>query len=148
VLTAVIDLRLAPEGEVASVLETPEAMAVRDEPDQRRQLHLFARHIAAMSARVRPAFEILRTASAVEPEMRSVYEEMESHRASNMRQAAEWLAARGPLRVPVEQAGEIIWTLASPDVARLLCDGRGWSEERYADWLEETLVQSLLAGHR
>jgi hypothetical protein len=73
---------------------------------------------------------------------------MESHRASNMRQAAEWLAARGPLRVPVEQAGEIIWTLASPDVARLLCDGRGWSEERYADWLEETLVQSLLAGHR
>jgi AcrR family transcriptional regulator len=145
VLTAIIDRRLAPGGEVANVLDTPEALAVRDEPDQRRQLHLFARHIAAMSAQVRPVFEILRTASAVEPEVRAVYEEMEGYRARNMTAAAGWLAANGPLRVDVERAGEIIWALASPDVARLLCEGRGWSTDQYADWLEDTLARSLLA---
>jgi hypothetical protein len=97
-----------------------------------------------MSAQVRPVFEILRTASAVEPEVRSVYEEMEGYRARNMTQAASWLAANGPLRIGVEEAGEIIWAIASPDVARLLCDGRGWTTDRYAEWLEDTLVRSLL----
>lgn len=144
VLTAVIDLRLAPGDEVDSILDTPAARAVRDEPDQRRQLHLFAQQIAAMSAGVRPIFEVLRTASAVEPEMGPVYAEMEGYRAHNMRQAAEWVAAHGPLRVTTEEAGEIIWALASPDVARLLCDRQGWSIERYASWLEDTLVRTLL----
>src|SRR5689334_3288248 len=41
VLTALIDARLAPSG-VANVMERPEALAVRDETDQRRQIHLFA----------------------------------------------------------------------------------------------------------
>ena len=143
VLTALIDSRLAPTGE-GNVLERPEAVAVRDEPDQRRQIRLFARDIAAISARVRPVFEMLRTASAVEPEIAPVYAEMESHRAANMRQAAGWIAANGELRVTVERAGEIIWALASPDVARLLCDTRGWSADEYAAWLEDSLVRILL----
>jgi AcrR family transcriptional regulator len=143
VLTALIDRRLAPQGET-NVTEASEARAVRDEPDQRRQLHLFARGIAAISARVRPVFEILRTASAVEPEIAPVYAEMESHRAHNMRVATEWIAARGELRVPVERAADIVWVLTSPDVGRLLCEGRGWPEEEYASWLEDTLVRTLL----
>ncbi|MGH9242771.1 MAG: TetR/AcrR family transcriptional regulator [Acidimicrobiales bacterium] len=143
VLTALVDARLAPAGE-PNVTERPEALAVRDEPDQRRQLRLFARDIANISARVRPIFEILRTASAVEPEIAPIYAEMEGYRARNMRQAAEWIAARGKLRVPVERAAEIIWVLASPDVARLVCEGRGWSNGAYAHWLEDTLVRTLL----
>ena len=76
-----------------------EAQAVRDERDQRRQIRLFARDIAAISRRVRPVYEIMRTASAVEPEMAAIYSEMEGYRLRNMRQAARWIAARGPLRV-------------------------------------------------
>ena len=100
--------------------------------------------MASISTRVRPVFEILRTASAVEPEMAAVYAEMDSYRLANMRRAAEWLAARGPLRVDVDRAGEIIWALASPDVARMLCDRQGWSEAQYAEWLEDTLARTLL----
>jgi AcrR family transcriptional regulator len=143
VLTALIDARLAPAGE-ASVTETPEAQAVRDEPDQRRQLQLFAQEIATISARVRPVFEILRTASAVDPDIAPIYAEMEGHRLRNMHQVAEWTAAHGKLRVPVERAAEIIWTLTSPDVARLLCDTRGWTNDAYASWLADTLTKTLL----
>lgn len=144
VLTALIDQRMAPAAGVTNVLDRPEARAVRDEPDQRRQLHLFAVDIAAISARVRPVYEILRTASAVEPEMAAIHAEMDGYRLRNMTEAARWLAAHGPLRVEVDRAGEIIWTLASPDVARLLCDVRGWSAEDYAAWLEDTLAGALL----
>jgi AcrR family transcriptional regulator len=144
ILTALIDQRLAPAPGVENVLDRPEAMAVRDETDQRRQIHQFARDMAAVSTRVRPLYEILRTASAVEPEMAVVRTAMDGYRLRNMRQAAQWIAARGPLRVDVERAGEIIWTLASPDVSRMLCDDRGWTQDEYADWLEDTLVSTLL----
>ena len=89
-------------------------------------------------------YEILRTASAVEPEMAAIYAEMEGHRLRNMQQAASWIAERGHLRVSVETAAEVIWALAAPDLARMLCDGRGWTIERYAAWLEDTLVCALL----
>lgn len=143
VLTALIDQRLAPGGDT-SVLDTPEARAVRDEPDPRRQLELFGHHIAAISERVRPISEILRIAAATEPEVAPIYAEMETHRARNMRQFAEWIATSGPLRVDVERAGEIIWALASPDTARLLCDVRGWTTEELGDWLADTLARTLL----
>jgi AcrR family transcriptional regulator len=144
VLTALIDQRLAPAPGIENVLDRPEATAVRDETDQRRQIHYFARDMATISTRVRPVYEILRTAAAVEPEMASIRAEMDAYRLRNMRQAAEWIAARGPLRMNVERAGEIIWTLASPDVSRMLCDDRGWSQNEYAEWLEDTLVSVLL----
>jgi AcrR family transcriptional regulator len=148
ILTALIDERLAAGTGVGNVLDRPEAQAVRGQPDQRDQLHLFARDMAAISTRVRPLFEILRTASAVEPDMAAVHAEMDAYRLANMRTAAAWIAAHGPLRVDVERAGETIWVLASPDVARMLCEGQGWSQDQYADWLEDTLVRILLPDRR
>jgi AcrR family transcriptional regulator len=144
VLTALIDARLAPAPGVANVMDRPEAQAVRDEPDARRQIELFAGDIAEISERVRPVYEILRTASAVEPDLAPVFAEMDGYRFRNMSQVANWFAARGPLRVDVDRAAEIIWTLASPDVARMLCDRQGWTREQYADWLADTLTRTLL----
>ncbi len=144
VLTALIDLRLSPVAGVDNVMDRPEAQAVRDELDQRAQLHRFALDMAAVSSRVRPTFEIMRSASVVEPEMARVFAEMDGYRLTNMRRVAEWIAARGPLRMGIDQAAETIWVLASPDTARVLCDGRGWSEADYAAWLEYVLVRTLL----
>jgi AcrR family transcriptional regulator len=145
VLTALIDLRLAPASGVGNVMDRPEAQAVRDEVDQRAQLHRFATDIAAVSTRVRPVYEIMRGAAVVEPEMAAVFAEMEDYRLANMRRVAEWIAARGPLRVTIDEAAETIWVLAGPDTARALCDVRGWGEAEYAAWLEHLLVRGLLA---
>ncbi len=144
VLTALIDLRLVPDGSVASARERPEALAVRDEVDQRKQIELFASFIAGISTQLRPVFEILRTASAVEPDMANVFEEMDRYRMMNMQTYAKWIAARGPLRVSPRRAGEIIWTLASPDVGRMLCDELGWTQTQHARWLSDTLSRTLL----
>jgi AcrR family transcriptional regulator len=142
-LTALIDVRLAPDRQ-ASILERPEVVALADEPDQRRLLRAFARDYAAMSARVRPISEVLRTAKAVDPDMASIRTEIEGHRYRYMHTIAEWLAERGPLNVTVERAADIIWTLASPDVGRMLCDDRGWSTDEHADWLEASMTALLL----
>ena len=144
ILTALIDLRLVPDGSVTSILQTPDAQAIKNEPDQREQIAMFATWITGISTQLRPVFEILRTASAVEPEMAAVFAEMDHFRLNNMRVYAKWFAARGPLRVSTRRAGEIIWALASPDVGRMFCDDLGWSETQHARWLADTLTRSLL----
>lgn len=141
-LTAVIDARLAPDGH-ASILDRPELVALSQERDQRKVLRGFARDYATMSERVRPISEVLRTAKAVDPDMAAVRHEIEGHRYRYMRTIAEWLADRGPLIVNVDRAADIIWTLASPDVGRMVCEDRGWTTDDYADWLEETLASTL-----
>lgn len=143
VLTALIDRELAPSGE-ANVRDRPEALAIRDEPDQRRQIHLFAHDMAKLLGRVGPVFEILRTASGSEPATADTLAEMNHHRLDNMRGVVGWIAARGPLRMEPDRAAETVWALTSPDVGRLLFDGRSWSTKRYAAWLEDVLVRTLL----
>jgi len=144
VLTALIDIRLVPDNSVENVTEQPHVRAIKDEVDQRKQIELLARWLAGLSTQLRPVFEILRTASAVEPEMADVFHEMDRFRLANMHTYAKWIAARGPLRVSVRKAGEVIWTLASPDVARMLCDELGWTEAQHARWLVDTLTPTLL----
>lgn len=144
VLTALIDLRLVPDDAVANVTQRQDAQAIRNEMDQRKQIELFAKFIAGISTELRPVFEILRTASAVEPEMANVFEEMNRFRLDNMQTYAKWIAARGPLRVTTRRAGEIIWALASLDVARMLCDEIGWTQSQHARWLTDTLIRTLL----
>ena len=78
-LTALLDIRLAPGGQTG-ILDRPEMQAIRGERDPRQLLRLFARDYAAMSERVRPVAEVLRTAKAAEPQMAAVREEMEVHR--------------------------------------------------------------------
>lgn len=143
VLTAVLNARLAPSGE-ASVMDRAESRAVRDEPDLRRQLNRFAHDMAGVSAQIRPVYEVLRTAGAAEPEVGQVFTEMERHRLAHMRQLADWFARRGPLGVSRDRAADILFVLASPDVARMLCDVRGWSQAQHASWLETMLCCALL----
>src|SRR2546423_4418673 len=144
VLTALIDLRLVPDDSVANVTERSDAVAIKDEVDQHKQIELFATFITSISTQLRPTFEILRTASAVEPDMAKVFAEMDRFRLQNMHTYAKWIAARGRLRVSTRRAGEIIWTLASPDVGRMLCDELGWTQAQHAQWLSDTLVRTLL----
>jgi hypothetical protein len=63
----------------------------------------------------------------------------------NMQTYAKWIAARGPLRVSTRRAGAIIWALASPDVARMLCEEISWTESPHARWLADTLIRTLLS---
>jgi AcrR family transcriptional regulator len=143
VLTTVLNMQLVPSGE-ASIMDTAGPLAVRDERDPHRQVHMFARDIAAISARIRPIYEVLRTAAAVEPKASEVFAQMEQNRLEHMKQVARWLAQRGPLKVSRNRAGEIIWALASPDVGRMLCDVQGWSQDQHAVWLEGALTDALL----
>jgi hypothetical protein len=58
------------------------------------------------------------------------------------------LAERGALRegLSVEDARDVIWTLCSLAVHDHLVIERGWSSDKYGDWLARMLMAALLPG--
>jgi hypothetical protein len=56
------------------------------------------------------------------------------------------LAQGHPLRagLTAEQAADSFSALASPELHHLLTVKRGWSQRRYARWLEQTVKAALL----
>jgi len=143
-IPAIIDQHLVPDGSPLNVTETPVAVAVRDETDPERQIELFAEFITRLNEGVRPIFEVMRGAAASEPAVAEILATGEHYRLKNMQVYAEWFAARGPLRMSTRKAGETIFTIASPDVGRLLCDELGWSRKRHSDWVADLLKRALL----
>jgi hypothetical protein len=89
----------------------------------------------------------MRSAAAIDPEISTLRGNIQEERFRNITTLVRWLRANGPLRGErsVEEAAAIVWTLTSPEVHRLLRVERGWSSERFRDWLGDTLARTLLA---
>lgn len=147
VLKEVMDVVIGGDDEDVPLLEREAPQAVRTATDQHEQLRLFAAGMAAQLDRVQPMNDLMRSAAAVEPEVATLQEDLhQRQRRIGMNMVASWIAANGPLRdhVSVEEAGAVIWTLASPQVHRALTLDCGWSNARYRDWLQFMLTAALL----
>lgn len=128
------------------LLEQAEPRSVRDATDQAEQLRLFARDITDRLERVGPLMDVVGAAATQEPELAELRERLQRARLASHRTMIDWLTRNGPLRtgLTAATAAELSWTLASPDVHRLLRRERSWSKKRYAEWLESTLTRLLL----
>lgn len=120
--------------------------AIRNAPDPRRKLAVYARAIREIHARLAPLLLALRDASTTEPEARAVWDEISRRRAKNMRDFAKELAAVGGIRsgLSIGEAADTIWLTNSPEVYVLLTAERGWSPLRYERWLADTWRRLLL----
>jgi AcrR family transcriptional regulator len=145
-LSALIDHRVTGSIEGSDVLagEGPRALQTLTDPEQ--MIAAFAADIAARIERVRPIDDVMRGAGAIDPDIAELRARMQENRFNKLRYVVELLAARGPLRadVDVDEAAAIVWTLTSPEVNRLLHDDRGWSTQRYEQWLSTTLLRVLI----
>jgi hypothetical protein len=58
----------------------------------------------------------------------------------------ESLDEKGALRPGLDVAGaaDILWTLNHPNVWQLLVGDRGWTADRFEDWLADALCSQLL----
>lgn len=130
------------------VEQRPAIRAVIEEPDPRRQLALYAATQPGIHRRSGPLLRALHGGSATDPELRKVWEEMESWRLDGQGRFVGMLAQKGVLQpgLGIEEARDVVWTLCSLAVHDLLVVERGWSAERYQEWLTESLICALLPG--
>lgn len=128
----------------APAAEQAGARAVAAAADQGERLRLFAADLAERLERVGPVLQAL--AASSEPELEELHAAVDRDRLAGMRAFAGMLARGGELRVGQDAAAETVWALASPDLHHALTARRGWSRERYAAWLADTLGAALVPG--
>jgi AcrR family transcriptional regulator len=105
-----------------------------------RQIH------GALSA----TFDLLRGSGVVAPELAKLEQQRERLRYERQERMVVSLQDAGRLRPDLDYttARDIFWMLTGRDVYRMLVRERGWSSQKYEDWLADTLVLSLLAAPR
>ncbi len=109
------------------------------------------RRAAAVARQIRSAqsaaFELMRGAGVVAPELAKLEQQRERLRYDREERVITFLRESGKLRTGLSHQGarDIFWMLTGGDVYRMLVQERGWSPQQYQDWLADTLVKLLLA---
>jgi AcrR family transcriptional regulator len=146
ILKALLDVSVAGDDESEPLQDRPHVRALLADPDPARQLSGFADITCGIMARTEPVYRILVSAAASDPEAAALLGTQVQHRQQGQSQIARTLAHAGALRPALRErdAADIIHALMSPEVYRLLVGDRGWSTEKYARWLKQTLASQLL----
>ena len=95
-------------------------------------------------------FDLLRGAGVVAPELARLEQQRECLRYERQERMIVSLRDAGRLRPDLDytSARDIFWMLTGRDIYRMLVRERGWSSQKYQDWLADTLVRSLLGPQR
>ena len=118
----------------------------RSANDPETRLRLAARIARQLRSSQSAAFDLLRGAGVVAPELAKLERQREHLRYEGEESTITFLRDSGRLRPGLDHktARDILWMLTGGDVHRMLVRERGWSSQKYQDWLADTLVHSLL----
>ena len=118
-----------------------------EERDPETRLRGAARIARQIHDAYRTGFDLLRGAGVVAPELARLEQERERMRYERQEQMIISLRDAKRLRAELsyQTARDIFWALTGSDLYRMLVRERGWSSQKYQDWLADTLVRSLLS---
>lgn len=142
----VFDLALAGDDEPVPVAERPAMLAVRDEPDVRRKIALFAAGLAQRQARSADVTILIRDGRHVDDSLAPIWARMRDEGLAGMTALGRHLLETGQLRpgLGLAEVRDALWNyLAIDHYERLVLD-RGWSLDRYERWLAEAITSALL----
>ena len=123
---------------------------VLEETDAVRKLHLVAHNSRLVKERAGSILVVIRDAAPVDADIAELWGRIETDFYANQRAIVASIAQTGSLRkaLDVRAAADLMWTLNHPDVWRLLVIERGWSADRFEEWLFEALCADLLGVRR
>jgi AcrR family transcriptional regulator len=145
-LSEILDIAIAGDEEPVATLDRPHVQALLDDPDPVAQLRGQARVTRTVYERLAPALEVVRGAATADPDLAALWERSIQQRATVMERFIAALAAKTALRDGMDQATavDIALALQSPELIMFLTGQRGWSPEKYEQWLANALISELL----
>jgi TetR/AcrR family transcriptional regulator, regulator of autoinduction and epiphytic fitness len=146
-LKELLDVTVAGDDAPVSVPDRAPIQAVRAAPDGRAKLAHYAAFLASIQARLVPLFLVIRGAAGADQDAADLWAGLGAQRLAGMTMLAEHLAESGVLASgrSVAEARDELWALGAVEVYELLVGQRGWSPERYRDWLVDVWAGRLLA---
>src|SRR5580693_6066105 len=146
ILKALLDVSIAGDDKAVAMADRPQVRSLVANPDPRDTLTGFAALVGGLMVRTGPVHAVLEEAARSDRGAAAVLAEIARRRHDGQRRVTRSLARAGALRAGLKErdAADIVHALASPEVYRLLVTDRGWSGERYQQWLASILIDQLL----
>jgi AcrR family transcriptional regulator len=147
ILAAVLDVSFGGDDEPIAFGDRPAIQTALAEPDPHKLLTNCAHICRELLDRSAPLLYALTGAAHVDPEAAEYVEIAAQQRLRGQSRIARVLAERHALASGVGEAdaADIIFTLMSPEVHRILTVERRWSADRYERWLATALSAQLLS---
>ena len=145
-LRELIERAISGSDRAVAPAERSYVQAMRAEPDPARKFAIYAGAICGIHHRMAPLLVALRDAATTDNESQQVWREISDRRARNMRDLVRDLGPHGTLRVDVtvNEAADVIWATASPELFILFTQERGWTHQTYEQWLADSWTRLLL----
>jgi AcrR family transcriptional regulator len=146
ILKALLDVSIAGDDEAVAMADRPQVRSLVANADPRDTLTRFASLVSGLMARTAPVHRVLEEATRSDRGAAAAFAEIARQRLDGQRRVTGSLAHAGALRAGLRErdAADIVHALASPEVYGLLVMDRGWSSQRYEQWLAAILTEQLL----
>jgi AcrR family transcriptional regulator len=144
---AAFGLAAGMEDQAMPLVERPRSRQVRAEPTAERYIAAYSELFTAICHHLASIHEALREAARADPEAREHLERIYAERRRGAATIVADVRERAPLRrgLDPEVAADAVWALIDPSWYHMLVHRRGWTEQRFRDWLSRTLLAQLLA---
>jgi AcrR family transcriptional regulator len=145
ILKALLDTSIAGDDQPLGVQVRPEVASLFTESDPHELLAGLAGVTTAINQRTNDVYRVLMSAAGSDPAAAELLTEIRQQRDQGQGKIARSLSRAHALKPGLRErdAADLIHALMSPEVYRLLVGDRGWTPERYQQWLATTLTQQL-----
>lgn len=139
------DVGLAGDDEPVPVAARPAMQAVRDEPDVRRKIAMFADGLAQRQARSAKIQILIRDGRHVDDSLTPVWAKLTDEGLTGMTILGRHLLQTGQLRdgIGLDEVRDVLWNYLAIDHYERLVLSQGWPLERYTGWLAHAITSSL-----
>jgi TetR/AcrR family transcriptional regulator, regulator of autoinduction and epiphytic fitness len=128
------------------LFERDEMQGILNEPDLAKRVRRHAVFVAATNRRTGPLTAALEGAAASEPAAAEMLAEFSARRLDVTTKYAKAAAATGRLAVSQAECRDVLFATMDGTLWRRLVVERGWSDERYADWLGSLWIAQLVSS--
>lgn len=142
---AVFDVVIAGDDEDVPVYQRPEQQAMLAEPDVRRKIEMFVHGLAQRQARSAKVQFLIRDGRHVDDSLTPVWDKLAEEGLVGMTMLGRHLLETGQLRagIDLDEVRDVLWNYLAIDTYERLVLARGWSVDRYADWVARAIIAAI-----
>lgn len=147
-LREVLETALSGTDEVVPAVQRDYVAAVRAATSARGKIAAYVTGLLGVQGRLAPVFVALRDAAGSDPDSAAMWVEITERRARNMRDFAADLRSTDELRADLtdDEVADIVWSMNGPEYWVLMVGDRGWSPERFGEFLVDAWTRLLLTS--
>jgi AcrR family transcriptional regulator len=142
---AVFDLVIAGNDEPVPVAERPAMQALRNEPDVRRKIAMFAEGLAQRLTRSARVQILIRDGRHVDDSLGPIWAKLNDEGLAGMTMLGRHLLETGQLRdgIGLGEVRDVLWNYLAIDTYERLVLTQGWPLERYSQWLAHAITSAI-----